>query len=174
MEKVGRMTLWVLVVGLLAMVVYLWKQQPKIAYVRLNKVYEGFDLTKEVEKKYDAVSAARQNILDSMELQLKSLGRKIETLKENERKGLIMEFEAKRNEYLGKKQQFTADNDKTVEQYNEQIWKQLNQYLEDFGKEAGYSFILGAEGSGSIMYGESGKDVTEEVKVYVNKKYKGQ
>ena len=50
---------------------------------------------------------------------------------------------------------------------------QLNEYIEDFGEENKLDYIFGANGTGTIMYGNESKDVTKEVVTYVNKKYVG-
>lgn len=63
-----------------------------------------------------------------------------------------------------------------TEQYNEKsdafqisIWAELNKHIEEYGKKMGYKYILGANGDGSIMYGDEAQDITEELIKYINK-----
>jgi outer membrane protein len=53
------------------------------------------------------------------------------------------------------------------------IWTQLNQYITEYGKTKDYEYILGANGSGSLMYADSTLNITEEVTAFANKKYSG-
>lgn len=51
------------------------------------------------------------------------------------------------------------------------IWKRLNPYLIDFGKENGYEYIYGANGTGNVLYADEHQDITEEIIKYVNQRY---
>lgn len=75
--------------------------------------------------------------------------------------------------YLIKENQFNQENQGLFDQYNEQIWKQLNQYIEDYGRDNGYDYLLGASGQGAIMYANEAQDLTKEIIFYVNNKYSG-
>jgi outer membrane protein len=55
----------------------------------------------------------------------------------------------------------------------EQIWNQLNSYVQEYGQEHGYDYILGATGDGGIMYASEAKNLNEEVISYINDKYNG-
>ena len=71
------------------------------------------------------------------------------------------------------KQKFDEDNQRTYDDYEKQIWKQVNQYMKDFGVENNYTYILGAEGSWQLMYAKENNNITKEVVEFINKKYKG-
>lgn len=144
----------------------------KTAHVKLGDVYEKFELKKQLEVKHEEVETVRKNILDSLEFQLKSLQVKIEETKEKNQ-SLIRMFQLNRDNYLQKKQQFEEDNQRMTNEYNEQIWNQLNQYIKDYCIENNYSYLFGAEGSGAIMYGADSYDITNEVVEYSNSKFKG-
>ena len=51
------------------------------------------------------------------------------------------------------------------------IWKRLNPYLVDFGKDRGYLYIYGANGTGNVLYADKGEDITEEIIKYANNRY---
>ena len=50
---------------------------------------------------------------------------------------------------------------------------QLNQYVKEFGEKNSYDIIHGANGNGSLMYAKDILNLTEEVKAFINNKYKG-
>lgn len=146
--------------------------QPKIVYVDSAKLYTEFELTKELSSKMENTFGIRKQMLDSLEIEVYSLSRQIEA-EEGKNKERIALFEMKRAEYTMKKQQFEEDNQLQSQQYNEQITKQFNQYMNDFGKEKGYDVILGATGDGGIMYANETIDVTEDALKFINEKYNG-
>lgn len=143
-----------------------------IHYVELSKVMEQFKLKKELEGRLEKLNQGRTMILDSLELKLKILSRQIKE-SGNKDKSLISEFEIRRDEYFKKKQGFSAEMDSLASVYDSQIAVQVNQYIKEFGEEKKYEFILGADGSGVLMYADSSKNVTNEFVVYMDKKYSG-
>lgn len=151
---------------------YLTYPKEKIGYVELNKLFNDFELKKELENKLTSVKQTRQNLLDSMEFGLRVLLKQIES-EEKKDKEKIASFEIKREEYLQRKRETEEDNSAMLREYDKQIVAQLTQYVKDFGEKNGYTFIYGAEGSGTIMYADTTKDVTEQVKKYINTRYKG-
>jgi outer membrane protein len=143
------------------------------AWVNLNKVYGEFGLKKDLENKLKVVETARKKILDSLELNLKILATQLQAIKDK-REEHVYEFQLKKQEYLLKKQQLEEDNTQLQSEFNEQILTQMNQYVKDFGISKNYSIILGANGSGAVMYAKDNIEITEEVLAFINKKYKGE
>jgi len=140
-------------------------------YVKVGELYDGFEMKKELENTFMQVEKGRQLELDSLELELKMLNKKISS--EGEKKELVEIFDEKRERYLMKKKQFQEDDKLMQDQYAEKIRKQLNQYVMDYGKETNCDYILGAEGSGALMFAKDEDDMTKQVLQYVNNKYKG-
>lgn len=143
----------------------LMQGKKKVAYVELSLLYKDFKMTKELEARFTAVSSSRKSFIDSLETQLR-------VMNGNEKRR--EEFERVKNLYIVRKQQFEQDNAAMNQQYNDQITKQMNQYLADYGREQDYDFIFGANGSGGLMYAnEQAFNVTGDVLAYINKKYAG-
>ncbi len=150
--------------------------EPKTAYVELNMIYNDFQMKKELEAKLTNVQQTRKTILDSLELRLKVLSAQLRGMAQQDKKVMAEQagrFEALREEYFTKQKMFSEDNDRTTGQYSEQIWKQINQYVKDYGKENGYAYIFGADGSGALMYGTEKENITDKLKAYVNERYQG-
>jgi outer membrane protein len=141
----------------------------KIAYVNTSLVYDGFKLKKELETKYKTVQLTRQNLLDSIKFKVQYLSLKGNAITENEK----MQINELQRSYLVKEKEFNEDNDATAAQYSEQIWKQINQFMSDYGKDNHYDVILGATGQGNIMYAKEQDDITKEITDYINNKYSG-
>lgn len=143
-----------------------------IAYINTAEVYNEFTLKKELETKLNDVQTRRKTILDSMKISLQGLTMRMEQqtkLSEKE----MNEFNQIRQQYMRTEQEFDEDNQALANQYSEQIWKQLNQYISDFGKEHNYKYILGTNGEGVVMYADESENITSQVKEYVNSRYGG-
>lgn len=144
----------------------------KTAYVDINKIFSEFTLKKELEVQLIKVKESRKMIIDSLEFDLKLLSKQIQS--ENQvNKDRVALFEVKREEYIQKKEQFEEDTDAVAKQYDKQIISQMNQYVKDYGNKNGFTYIFGADGSGFLMFSAEQKNITEEVKKYINDRYKG-
>jgi outer membrane protein len=146
--------------------------QEKTAYVELNKLFDEFKLKKELQGELEKIKTARKNITDSLEFELKVMVKEIQAEGQKD-KARIAQFELKREQYVEKKKQFEADNSAVGKQFDEQIIGQLNQYVKDYGEKNGYTYIFGADGSGFLMFSAAKKNLTEEMKIYINERYKG-
>lgn len=159
-------------IGAISMALFSVFQRPKVGYIELSTLYDEFELKKELESKLINVQNNRQLILDSLKLQLQTSTASIQD-KTNPTNSEISKWQTLKSNYQETEKQFAEDNYSMTETYNQQIWKQLNQYVEDYGKENNYEFIYGAEGSGALMYGNKEYDITQELIKYSNEKYKG-
>lgn len=143
----------------------------KTGYVSLGKVVSEFEYSQELQKDREKVINARNAILDSLQIELnvisESFKNGIDTLK-------LKLFQFKREEYYQKENQFYEDNQALVSKHEEQVMSQLNQYINDFGKENNYKYIFGATGNGSLMFADETTDISEDVITYINQKYSGQ
>ena len=161
-----------LILTLVVINVYMLVEKPKIAFVDLEKLYKEFTYKKELAVKLTSVQEKRKTILDSLEFELSILVNELKKTegKDKDKLGL---YETKRETYLNKAKEFKEDNEAITNEYDEKIWRQLNQYVQDFGKEYNYKFILGAKGDGTIMYASESEDITDKLIIYVNNKYNG-
>ncbi len=145
------------------------RSSKKIAYVNTIQLYDGFKLKKELEEKFSKVQLARQNLLDSIKFRIQYVSIKGATLSEQEK----MQVNDLQRSYLYKEKEFSEENAATLQQYSDQIWKQINQYVNDYGKKYGYDLILGATGEGNIMFARPEEDITKDVSEYINRRYAG-
>jgi outer membrane protein len=153
-------------------VVCIFIKQPKMAYVRIPYLYANFQYKKEMEAKLTNVMQSRKLVLDSLELHLKVFAGRLQ----KERKpddNEIAEFNYQKEQFLNKKGQFEEDDNNASKRYADEILKQLTQYVQDYGKDNGYTYIIGAEGTGALMAADEKNDITTPVLAYINEKYKG-
>lgn len=142
-------------------------------YVINAEVYNDFEMKKQLEARMTVTQEQRKNILDSLGLKIEML---LQTYRMNGASDTTTAnvIRGMQQDLYYKQQMFAEDNEKMMQQYDEQIWKQLNQYAQDYGKEKGYTILFGANGDGGIMYADQAVNVTEELKTYANEKFKGE
>ena len=142
----------------------------KNAVVDVTKLYSEFQMTKELEQSLEQNLNAKNVIMDSLKFAIQRLEVQLNA---NATDLLIQQYELKKQEYVYTEQKFIQENERLSQQYYEQALKQINAYVQDYGKEQGYSYIFGATGSGSIMYTNEANDLTEELIAFINQKYQG-
>ncbi|MCD6018567.1 MAG: OmpH family outer membrane protein [Bacteroidetes bacterium] len=143
----------------------------KVVYIDIPVVFNKFEMKKELQEKYKGVEAGRKRIIDSLGFSLQLLANKLKENKTN--KGLMYEFDTRREEFFKRKNQMQEDNVALSTQYDKQILEQMTQYIIEYGKKNNYDVIMGADGTGTLMYANSKLDKSEEIIVFINKKYKG-
>ncbi|MCD6067124.1 MAG: OmpH family outer membrane protein [Bacteroidetes bacterium] len=147
----------------LSFLLYRNLSERKTGYVEINKLFTGFDMTKEVNKQLEAKYTGQQVTMDSLYYEINAQSQ------ETDGAGL----QAKKNRYNEIRHEFESNKEAEYEKQRTQVLDRLNEYVKLFGEENGYAVILGANGSGSLMYSEKNCDVTDEALEFINAKYKG-
>jgi outer membrane protein len=150
--------------------------ESKTAYVDIKKVFNSFQMKKELEKKYKQTENERNKVLDSLIVEINILAKHL-----NEQKLTAVkiereveeQFEYKREKYLRLKKQFEADNAALSSKFDQEIVERMNQYIAEYGRNKNYDFIYGADGDGTIMYSNSKYDLSDQVSQFINNKYSG-
>ena len=169
----------ILVSGLVcaaALGIYHASLKSRSAYIDIKKVFDGFQMKKELEEKFKVTQKNREKVLDSLSFDLKLLSKRLNELaaaKQEISKDLAYSFEYKREEFLKMKNRFEEDNTALSQKLDGQILERLTQYVIEYGKENKYDFIYGTDGSGNLMYAKDMYNVSEEMISYINNKYKG-
>lgn len=147
-------------------------QGQKIGYIEVFKVYDEFELKKIKETEFKQVENQRKLVLDSLRLNLQMLENKLK-LQSKVTKEQEALFGNKYNQYQLKERELTENNKALAAKLEDEIFTQLNQYVKEYGDENGYDFILGGNGSGTIMQAKESNDLTEEMIQYVNSRFNG-
>lgn len=159
-------------IALLSLQAYSFFTPKSTQYIRVNEVYESFQLTQELKQELNTIENLRNSMLDSLELNLKVQAQSLSTVDKPAEQDIIA-FRKSKDDFLRKKQEFEETNEVLLQQYNERISKQINQYIKDFGEQHNYEYIHGADGSGSLMYADNSRDVTDEAIAFINNRYQG-
>lgn len=161
----------IITIAFIAMSLVSCNNSEKTGYVKMGELFEEFELKKQLTNQLEQTVSARKNILDSLKLNLEMMVVSIQGGAVND--SLKNKFLYTKEQFLKKQEQFEGENQRLQQEYDSQIWTQLNEYVKEFGEEKKLDYIFGANGTGAIMYGNESKDVTKEMVSYVNKKYVG-
>jgi Skp family chaperone for outer membrane proteins len=149
-----------------AAIVYL--QIPKVAYVDAALLFEEFEGKKELQQRLEQVKRQQQQQLDSVKLQLKALEQAAQQDAAQQARWLQAQ-----QYYNGLQQQQQAEYYQKSQEYTTAIWKQIDQYTQEYGAEYGYDYLLGQTGQHTVLYANKHKEVTQAVIDYINQKYAG-
>jgi outer membrane protein len=122
------------------------------------KVFEEFQLKKDYDKKIEKEFASDKASLDSM-------GNVFNTLKD------AYAIDALKKQFAIKKQQFDQKFQAVSQQYTNEVYVRLNEYIKEYGKKKGYGIIIGSNGQGNVMYIDKTEEVTEDLISFINDKY---
>lgn len=132
----------------------------RIAYVDNTKVFSEFNLTKDIVKKY-------QKDIDRQKFKVDSLVAVLQNHSGDNSDGVAERLFIAENNKLQQLSEYYSS------EISRQAWERINDYIREYGELNQYSLILGATGSGNIMYGDQQLDITEDFLEFANNKYEG-
>ena len=130
-----------------------------VVYVDNMKLFDGFNMTKEMKKIGETQFLSQKKQLDS-------LFAKIQNSNPAEQKVLMKEF------VVGK-ENLTKSSQEYAYAESQRIWQRLETYIADYSKEHNYSLIIGSEKKQDVLFASENADVTQELINYANSKYEG-
>lgn len=155
-DKVLLYLVSILLLGIIVLEVKEKIFDKKISYVDISQLVENYKLKKDLEGLATNNLYAIKNVIDSLSA--------VKKINPSDSGQLSHQIE---NAQQAFQQYYTQSN----QEITKKIWERLNPIINDFGKEKGYQIIIGATGTGALLYADKSHDVTEELTKYVNDKY---
>ena len=149
----------------------------KVAFVDNSKLLNDYQEKKDIEtklkgqisayeRKRDSISMAFQTEARAFDAQAKTLPQNVAQKKYNE---LMQKSQILQQHLQQEEQKIQMESQTQMDSLLSKVKKNIKEY----GKQKGYTFILGANDGGSVLYGTEKKDITKEVTEYLNNQYKG-
>jgi len=166
------------ILGILSLVLVLasCQEQQKIAYVDNGKVINAYQEKIDIEDKFKLKDEDFKKRADSIgqAFQLEA-----QAFQENSAK-LSQQKQQEQYQLLGQKQQMLQqqlqmEQQKLTQEFNTEIDSvlgHLKTFVDDYGKRNGYTFILGKNEAGSVMFGDKSMDISDEIIEAINADYK--
>lgn len=150
--------------------------QDKIAYVDNTKLLNEYQEKKDIEaklkeqigkyeQKRDSISKAFQAEAQAFDVEARNLAQNVAQKKYNE---LMQKSQILQQHLQQEEQKIQLESQTQMDTLLNKVKKTIKEY----GKEKGYTFILGANDGGSVLYGNDSKNITDEVVKFLNDKYK--
>lgn len=152
------------------------QEQQKIAFIDNSDVIDEYQMKIDIEKKYekknktftqrrDSIGRVYQGEIQSVQMRLASLSQQ----KQQE------ESQAFQQKWQPIQQQIQYEQQQMEQQFSEEmesVITAVSDFVESYGESNGYTFILGKNQAGSVMYGNEINDISEQVIKAINKAYK--
>jgi outer membrane protein len=162
-----KSTPWIVVNGLLISMLafflffYFSKLDKKIVYIDNNKIFEGFVMTKEMKRVGEKEFNSRKLVLDNLYANLQS-----PAISASEKKELMQQFVQGKEELEQFNQTFAAEQ-------TDKIWSRIKSYTAEFSKDKNYQLVIGSDNKQAVLFADENIDVTNDLLIYLNRKYEG-
>lgn len=144
-----------------------------IVYVNSDSLLENFSFYKnkkvEFENRERQIKIQLQNESENLQKDAAEYQERAAMMTENERamkEGELME----RQELLMKKKDDLLDAfEQEQSKFSEELYSKLSSYLKEYNKDKNYTFILGYQKGGGILFANDSLDITSQVLEGINK-----
>lgn len=138
---------------------FLISDKQRYAFIDVIRLTQGYQLKKDLEKEAQVRLQGAKNQLDSLRFQAGMAN--ANTTEGQQMQRMYMEAEYR----------YTQQQQQVDQQLSTQVWERLNPLINKFSKEKNLKMLVGATGTGSLLYGDSSLDLTDELIKYVNQGY---
>lgn len=150
--------------------------QDNIVYIDntklINQYQEKIDLENSLKQKVDNYSRKRDSLSRVFQAEAKQFETEAQKLNQNT-------AQKKYNELMQKSQllqQHLIQEEQAIQVESQTkmdtLLTKVKKFVKDYGKSKGYTYILGANEGGSVLYGNDDKNITDEVLQALNQAYK--
>jgi outer membrane protein len=150
-------------------------KEVKTAYIDTSKLLEDYTEAKDIDAKYKTKTEEIGRKLEVEEANFKSDAAYFEKNAEAngrawaEQKGAELQRRQQDLQYAAQNIAQKLQSEHGTEM--DTLVKSVKQFIKDYGKEKGYSYIYGTGEAATVLYAEDKYDITKEVVKLLNDKY---
>lgn len=141
----------------------------KVAYVNVGKLFDNYERTKASEAALEKKGKQKEAEMEGRVNELKKLREGLELLNDKAREAKAREIEAKTDELKRFRANSAQDLRSERDEIAQQILKEIQGVVTDYGKTNGFSLILDER---MMLYGQPAYDATDAVLALLNSRYK--
>ncbi len=175
MKKHGLILNIVTLAGLVVMVYFFFFKNTGIVYIDTNVLLEKYEGMKVARAEYEGKAKLWQANVDTL---FADLDRDVR-LYEKERSKMSKKEQELKEELLRNKQGQLSQYQEAMRQKAKEEEQKLtqtalntvNDYIKEYGKKHNCKYILGANGSGNIVYAQETQNITDEILKGLNEEY---
>ena len=150
-------------------------QQQKIGFVDnvelINSYQEKIDTEEKIKIKIEAFQKRTDSLRQSFQLEINDAEIKARKMSQAGIQKLSKDLQNKEqilSQRVQSEQNQIAQESQTQ---NDSLIKKVKTFVKEYGKKNGYSYILGSNDAGSVMYGDDASDLTQTVLEALNAEY---
>lgn len=151
--------------------------QTKIAYIDIEEVIKEYKGMKDAQKEMDVKEGDYKKALDQLAVgyqnglkEYQEKGRAMSAQKRQQTENTLMQQQQMLNQ---QQQQAQQELQKYGQEKMDEINEDIQDFVADYAKKHGYSYILGtSEQTRAVLYGDSKSDITDEILESLNDDYK--
>jgi outer membrane protein len=149
-----------------AVYTYRESSEKEVASFNIQKVFEEFDMSKELKAGHDKEVNFRVKEIDSLEAYINVSMNSADGMTDDDYRASAQRIMVLRKELEELEGNHLAETDQKIQ-------AQLVQYIKDFGKKGEYASLIGYNSDYPVVYSDSTMNVTDELIVFINTKYSG-
>lgn len=148
------------------------QEQTKIGFVDNSKLINDYQKKKDVEAEFqieiDAFNKRVDSLGQALQAQAAQLQEKdpqmTQKSSQDEYQALSQQYQRFQQESQMEEQQIQRKGQTEIDT----LIKTVRAFVKDYGEKNGYSYILGSNEAGSVMYGKESQDLTKEISEALN------
>lgn len=151
------------------------QEQQKIAFVDNGKVINDYQMKIDIEDKFKQKDEVFKLRMDSIgkafQAEAQAFQAKEQSLSAKARQEMYQSLTQKQQ---GLQQQFQYEQQQMQQLFSvemDSVISKVNTFVNDYGKKNGYTYILGKNEAGSVMFGKEENDISEAVTKAINAAY---
>lgn len=150
-------------------------QEQKIGFVDnaelINGYQEKVDTEEKIKTKIEAFQKRTDSLRQAFQLEINDAEIKARKMSQAGIQKLSKDLQDK-EQVLSQRVQFEQNQiAEESRSENDSIIKKVKDFVKEFGKKNGYTYILGSNEAGSVMYGEESNDLTQTIMDALNAEY---
>lgn len=150
-------------------------KQDNIVFVDRTKLLDEYQERKDLESKYkdklEKYGMKKDSVSKALDIEAKDFQDKAKSMsqkQQEEKYNMLMQKSQYWNQQF-QQQEYVMNQESQKE--IDTLLKKVKKFVEKYGKDHQYTYILGANENGSVMYGQEDRDITEDVLKAINDEY---
>lgn len=163
----------VVAVGLLLLTAC--QQEKKIGFVNNGDLINNYQMKIDLETKYEGLNTKFTKKMDSVSQRFQAEVMEFQSKEKSMSQTQLQEvYQQLGQKQQGLQQQFQVEQqelEKAFQTEIDSVISKVKSFVKEYGEKNSYTYILGGNDAGSVMYGEESSDLTETITEALNKAY---
>lgn len=153
------------------------QEQQKIAFIDNSEVINEYQMKVDIEDKFETqnedFTKQRDSIAQVYQSEMQSVQQRLSQMSPQKQQEESQAFSQK---WQPIQQQMQMQQQQMEQMFNtemDSVISKMNKFVEGYGKDNGYTLVLGKNQAGSVVYGDETIDITEIITKAINEDYNG-